>query len=419
MIRFNQPKYILPLIILPFIYLFYYLFDIVATEEKVQEVELASINPTLPDPFLDEDNLKDKFDAFQEAYKNNRKSSAILEIDRREENEVQSRQTLLEEPSPDYQTETAVRKTTFNQPKRKNELDSYETQMKLFKAQMQYVDSLIQVEGEGDGMDSQEEERSIANSTEKASLEPEIVTDQWSFDKDESRRSEMEERSWESEVGSQESEDRRQKLEVRSQKLEGRRQELEVRKQELAGRSAEQQMVKTKSELSGPFNTIAKQENNQFIRAVIDEEIKVTKSSRVRLRLLEDIVIGQYSLRKGQFLFGVVQGFKPQRIEIGITSILFNGKILDVSLEIYDLDGMKGLYIPESKYRELTREVGENITSSQQLPSETSGNQQMQLITALAKDAFNTAARTASKIIRKQKALLKYNTHVYLIHKSN
>ena len=100
MIRFNQPRYILPLIILPFIYVLYYLFDFSEKEDEVKEVEVGRINPTLPDPFLDEDNLKDKFDAFQEAYKNNRKSSAIREIDRREESKEQVRQTFMEEPLP-------------------------------------------------------------------------------------------------------------------------------------------------------------------------------------------------------------------------------------------------------------------------------------------------------------------------------
>ena len=66
MISFNQPRYVLPLIALPFIYVLYYLFQFTGTgqDKPTTSVETARLNPALPDPFLDEDHLKDKFDAF-------------------------------------------------------------------------------------------------------------------------------------------------------------------------------------------------------------------------------------------------------------------------------------------------------------------------------------------------------------------
>ena len=69
MIKFNQPRYILPLIVLPFIYVFFYLYQYTfGKKERTTNQETTSINPELPDPFLDKGNLKSKFDAFLDAH---------------------------------------------------------------------------------------------------------------------------------------------------------------------------------------------------------------------------------------------------------------------------------------------------------------------------------------------------------------
>jgi conjugative transposon TraM protein len=173
---------------------------------------------------------------------------------------------------------------------------------------------------------------------------------------------------------------------------------------------------KTKGIRSGHFNTIIKDKTGFFIKAMIDEELKVNKESRIRIRLLEDVVIGEQVIPKGKYLYGVVASFKPQRVEMHISSILLGDQIIEVSLDIYDMDGMKGLYVPESQFRELAKSMGSNMASGQQFNIENSPDNQMQLMYGLAKDAFNTTSQTAAKAIRKNKAKLKYSTMVYLVN---
>jgi len=375
MIRFNQPRYILPLIVLPFIYVFFYMYRYTMGTEGQQTVfeETASINPDLPDPFLDEDDLKGKFDAFQEAHKNNRDFSAMQEIDRREETTVvpnTNQMAIATDPINKAHTPTYTRPVNRRRPYERSkstqqELSDYEKQMRLFKAQMSYMDSIFRGEAEMGRSGEQETAKS--------------------------------------EVGSQRLEDRRPKMEV------------EKNKGVIAANNP-QLVTKVNGLNSDHFNTIIKKKTDFFIKAIIDEDLKVSKDSRIRIRLLEDILIGEETIPKGKYFYGKVASFKPQRVEVHISSMLLHDQIVEVALDIYDLDGMKGLYVPESRFRELAKNMGSNMASGQQLNIDHPPDNQLQLMYGLAKDAFNTTSQAASKAIRKNKAKLKYNTMVYLVN---
>ena len=382
MIRFNQPRYILPLIVLPFIYVFFYMYRYTmgADGQQLGLQETASmpngiqaINPNLPEPFLDEDDLKGKFDAFRDAHKNSRDFSAMQEIDRREEETAIPYTNQMEvatvpipvnkAPTPAYTR--PVSQTGFYEPSKsaQQELSDYENQMRLFKAQMSYLDSLLQGEVE--------QGRSGKEETDKPIVER--------------------------------SEDRRPKLE--GENNDG-----------VIASNNPQIATKVNGLNSVHFNTINRKTTGHFIKAIIDEELKVSNDTRIRIRLLEDILIGKERIPKGQYLYGTVASFKPQRVEVHISSMLLDNQIVEVALDIYDLDGMKGLYIPESQFRELAKNMGSNMTSGQQLNIDNPPDNNMQLMYGLAKDAFNTTAQAASKAIRKNKARLKYNSIVYLVN---
>ena len=384
MINLNKPKYILPLIVLPFIYVFYYLYKYISPKDEVLKTIPAStsINPALPDPFLDEDNLMDKFDAFREAYKNRRNFSAIQEIDRREEKPVTTDEISAETAKAPVYT-SQIRKPVYP-GNRKQQLDPYKEQMKLFKAQMSYVDSLLAAPSAS--FRSSKEDMSKSGDGEiREQIEEDLRLD----------------------------EVERVKLEVgRSMTNNGEK----INSQWSKEHAKPNLIKKSNGSGSSEFTILTKKQSGSFIKAIIDQDLKVTKSSRIRLRLLDDIVIGDHSIPKGQHLYGLITAFKPQRVEVQITSVLHQGKIMEVSLDIYDLDGMKGLYVPESRYRELAKSMGEDMTGGGQLNLERSPNNKMQLMYGLARDAFNTTTEAASKAIRKQKARLKYNTQVYLVN---
>lgn len=166
-----------------------------------------------------------------------------------------------------------------------------------------------------------------------------------------------------------------------------------------------------KSSLNPSFNSIAKKQENNFIKAVIDENLKGFLGSRIRFRLLEDIVVGKHSIPKGTVLFGQISGFTLQRVNLNVISILNNGEILPINLTVFDNDGMQGLYVPQSDFREMLREMGSNSVQGTQMDSSGEG-----FMSSIFSSLFSSTSQTISKIIRKNKAKLKYNSYIFLIN---
>ena len=105
---------------------------------------------------------------------------------------------------------------------------------------------------------------------------------------------------------------------------------------------------------------------NSFIKAVIDENNKGFWK-QIRFRLLEDIFVSNRKISKGSILYGQISGFSMQRVDLTIVSVFTKGEIFPVNLSIYDVDGMKGLYVPQSVFRDMIREMGSNSVQGTQM----------------------------------------------------
>src|SRR5690606_30151614 len=91
------------------------------------------------------------------------------------------------------------------------------------------------------------------------------------------------------------------------------------------------------------------------IEAVIHETQTLVNGAVVRMRLLNDIFINGFSIPKGNFIYGNA-GLNDERLEISINSIHYNNSLFPVNLELYDLDGIRGIYIPGSIPRNVARQ---------------------------------------------------------------
>ena len=70
------------------------------------------------------------------------------------------------------------------------------------------------------------------------------------------------------------------------------------------------EVVKAKNPAEVYFNTVGKEQKTSLITAILDETLKVTDGSRVRIRLLDDIMINDALLTKGTYLYGNVSALK-------------------------------------------------------------------------------------------------------------
>ena len=170
----------------------------------------------------------------------------------------------------------------------------------------------------------------------------------------------------------------------------------------------------SKAGLNPHFNSIIREKENHFVKAVIDENVTGYLGSRIRFRLLEDVFIGKHRIAKGSILYGQISGFTLQRVNLNIVSILNNGEILPVNLSVYDTDGMQGLYVPQSAFREMMRELGENSVQGTTMDNSGQG-----FFTSLLSRAFQSTSQTIANLIRKNKAKIKYNSYIYLINEKD
>lgn len=163
------------------------------------------------------------------------------------------------------------------------------------------------------------------------------------------------------------------------------------------------------------FNSIKRRSEGEFIKAVIDENITGYAGSRLRLRLLEDIQVGKQILRKNTYLYAIVTGFNEQRVILTISSIMYENQILPIKLKIYDNDGLEGLYVPDSQFREFTKEIGEAGIQSFGTQQIGDGENQNQFYMSMISRMFQSTTSAITKLLRKNKVRFKYNSFIYLV----
>lgn len=181
------------------------------------------------------------------------------------------------------------------------------------------------------------------------------------------------------------------------------------------------QVVKKVRTSSSYFNTIADEDAEpNLIKAIIDEDIKAVDGSRVRLRLLDDVEIGETMVRKGSYIYAIMSGFGSQRVKGTIKSMLVDDELIKVNLSLYDTDGLEGLYVPQSSFRETTQDVASSaLGSSMSMNNGSTGNSFSQWGMQAVQQAYSKTSNAISKAIRKNKAKLKYGTFVYLVNGNN
>lgn len=181
-------------------------------------------------------------------------------------------------------------------------------------------------------------------------------------------------------------------------------------------------VVKKTKEDSDYFNTLSENEkDNNLIKAIIDEEVKAVEGSRVRLRLLDDIDINGTLLTKGSYLYATMSGFSQQRVKGQIQSVLVGDEILKISLSIYDTtDGLEGLYVPASQFRETAKDIGSSaMQSNMNMNTGYGGNTVTQWAGQAIQNAYQRTSNAISKAIKKNRVRIKYGTQVYLVNSKN
>lgn len=101
------------------------------------------------------------------------------------------------------------------------------------------------------------------------------------------------------------------------------------------------------------------QEDQNAIEAVIHETQTLMNGSVVKCRLMDDIYVNGTLIHRGNFIFGIAQ-LHDDRLEISITSIRIRQSVYPINLEVFDLDGLPGIYIPGAMSRDVAKQATDN-----------------------------------------------------------
>ena len=195
-------------------------------------------------------------------------------------------------------------------------------------------------------------------------------------------------------------------------KAEMQRKKEQARLADLKAKEVTLPVSKTEA-ASDDFNTVLRGTGGSFISAMIDENVTGYAGSRIRLRLLDDIMAGKFHILKGTYLYAEINGFSAQRVTLLVKSVLLSGHILPVKLEVYDTDGLPGLFVPPSAFRDFTKDLGGNSLQGVSLDNGAATGGQL-LMSSLDK-VFQSTSSAIAQAIRKNKARIKYNSYIYLI----
>lgn len=388
-INFKQPKYMLPAILyFPILFTGYFVIDMFYTEKaEIEDPTMQSteyLNPNLPQAKV-KDELDGKYESMLKSYGKIDDFSAIENIDSEEEEQ-------LEEYESQY-TETDL-----------ESLDSTALAAQLRAEEMQRQ---LQLSAER-GNSMQDGEMPLALSETERLIQE--------LQREKKMREGLERALAQArEAGQNATETASQAGEVT---VNGTITYNENAINTPSDNDETQEVVKRTRQTSDFFNTLSENEpQSNLIKAIIDEDIKAVDGSRVRLRLLDDIEIGSVVMPKGSYIYAIMSGFGSQRVKGSVKSLLYKDELIKVSLSIYDTDGLEGLYVPSSSFRETSKEVASsamsgNISMNQGSYDNSLAQWGMQAI----QNAYQRTTNAISKSIKKNSAKLKYGTFVYLVN---
>ena len=404
-INFKQPKYVLPAILYPLLLISGYLiFDIFDTEPAKTENALQAtefLNPELPQARVDNNGgIGSKYESMVKSYGRIQDFSAVENIERNNNKDDK-------EAYESKYTENDLALLDTEADRRTKELERlHEMQERLRKS----AEKGEAMNNDTASLPSLDEDRRIARSEQRrkealAELDKALAEARLQGREGLEPTTDNTDTSASGQVPVRTVTDR--SVEVNGNAVH-----------ELGDDAETGQVVKKIKTSSDYFHTLAENEPEpKLIKAIIDEDIKATDGSRVRLRLLDDVEINETIVPKGSYLYATMSGFGNQRVKGSVKSILVDDELVKVSLSLYDTDGLEGLYVPGSAFRETAQDVASNaMNNTMSINNGTSGNTFSQWGMQAIQNAYQRTSNALSKAVKKNKAKLKYGTFVYLVN---
>lgn len=116
---------------------------------------------------------------------------------------------------------------------------------------------------------------------------------------------------------------------------------------------------KAKATFFGLEESTTESMDENSIEAEVASAQTIVNGAVVRLRLTSDVYINGRLVPKGSFVNGIAS-LKDERLQVEIKAVRSGRSILPVQLEVYDVDGIAGIYIPGAISRDVAKQSADN-----------------------------------------------------------
>ncbi|MDD3063286.1 conjugative transposon protein TraM [Seramator thermalis] len=153
------------------------------------------------------------------------------------------------------------------------------------------------------------------------------------------------------------------------------------------------------------------------IRAAVYQTVTISNGKELQLRLLEPMRAGHILIPANSILTGSAK-IGGERLHITITSIQYADNVIPVEMEVYDMDGMQGIFVPNSDEVTAMKEIAANMGTSMGSSITITDDAGSQLAADLGRSLIQGTSQFFSKKMREVKVTLKAGYKVLLLPKA-
>lgn len=154
------------------------------------------------------------------------------------------------------------------------------------------------------------------------------------------------------------------------------------------------------------------------IRACVNQTITLTSGKELQIRLLEPMIAGNIRIPTNTILVGACR-IGNERMEVTINSIQYAGNIIPVELQVYNLDGQRGISVPGNDEINAAKEIASQMAQSAGSSITITDDAGSQFAADMGKSLIQGASQYVSKKMSVVKVTVKANYQLLLLPKTN
>jgi conjugative transposon TraM protein len=150
------------------------------------------------------------------------------------------------------------------------------------------------------------------------------------------------------------------------------------------------------------------------ISACVHGDQTIMNGQSVRLRLLEPLRAGKMIIPRNTLMSGTAK-IQGERLDITVSSLEHASTILPIELSVYDLDGQRGIFIPNLQELSAAKEIVANMGTSAGTSINLSNDAGEQFVADMGRNLIQGTSQFVAKKLREVKVHLKAGYRVFLL----